>query len=481
LLGAGMKKACLIFTIILFASSLYAQTDTMKYQPVLNKFKMWYNNNQTDSLYSLCSDKIKSQKNLENWKNIISLQIKPVHNSLEYFVFSHSAKGIDFFKGLSSNPNTYIEVGFDQKFILNSIYLKELQKPRMQTPKPPFPYKSEDVEFDNADKSVHFGGTFTYPQKEGSFPTILLITGSGQQDRDETVAAGHKPFAVLADYLTRNGYAVLRLDDRGVGKTTGLTPDITTADFVKDISTGLDYLKTRKETDKNKLGLIGHSEGGGIAMMLAAERKDLDFIILWGAPFASGAVIHAEQNAISLRGSGFKEDAINAFKDLHLAELSMFKKLADSTGLHNNIKMIYEDWKKKQSSDMLKTLMVKNDSVLSQNIFTVYEKFYNGKWFRFFFGHDFNADIAKVKCKVLAVNGDKDTQVDAVSNLALAEETLKKNNNPNYKVVMLKGMNHLLQTAKTGDVSEYDNIAETISPEALKNMLDWLNEQVKNK
>jgi len=225
--------------------------------------------------------------------------------------------------------------------------LKKVDKPserkRPQTPQPPFPYDSYDVEYDNGDRSVHFGATLTVPKpdpniryiKAPEWPVALLITGSGQEDRDETIM-GHKPFAVIADYLSRNGYAVLRVDDRGVGKTTGDVANATSADFAKDVEAGIDFLKTRKDIDKNKIGLIGHSEGGMIAPMVASHRSDIAFIILLAGPGIKIRDLMAEQNAAILRSTNVSEKAVQSF-------IPVFKKVMNlmvlQVGVRKEIKV----------------------------------------------------------------------------------------------------------------------------------------------
>ncbi|HWB23831.1 MAG TPA: alpha/beta fold hydrolase [Chitinophagaceae bacterium] len=343
-----------------------------------------------------------------------------------------------------------------------------------QTPAPPYSYNSDDVEYDNADKSVHFGATFTYPKTGGPFATALLITGSGQQDRDETIF-GHKPFAVLADYLTKKGYAVLRVDDRGIGKTTGTLLGVTSADFAADAEAGLAYLKTRPEVDKNKLGLIGHSEGGAIAPMVAAKHPELDFIVLWAGPIVGGLKTNVEQNAHSLLKAGIDTTAVNAFKDIHTKELQQFGKSADVSTLNKNVKAVYNQWKQQQSSAVLSQLYATDTTIIGKSIYSIYDGLYDLQWMRFFIVHSFADDLAKVHCKVLAINGDKDMQVNAAENLHAADSILRANKNPHYKTVVLKGLNHLLQPAVTGEVSEYGTIQTTIAPEALQTIGDWLD------
>lgn len=349
-----------------------------------------------------------------------------------------------------------------------------------QTPVPPYSYNSDDVEYDNVDKTVHFGATLTYPKGGGSFPTALLITGSGQQDRDETIF-GHKPFAVLADYLTKKGYAVLRIDDRGIGKTTGTLNNVTSADFAADVEAGIAYLKTRPEVDKTKIGLIGHSEGGVIAPIVAARHPELNFIVMWAGPITGGLQTNAEQNAYSLEKAGINAAAVTAFKDLHTRELILFAKAPNVTVLNVEVKKVYDAWKKQQPADVLSPLLATDTTIVQQSIYSIYDGLYNNNWMRFFITHSFAADLAKVHCKVLAINGDMDKQVDAVTNLHTVDSILSHNGNQHYKIVTLKGLNHLLQPAVTGAVEEYATIPATIAPEALQTIGTWLDGNVMGK
>jgi alpha/beta superfamily hydrolase len=180
---------------------------------------------------------------------------------------------------------------------------------RPQEPKPPFPYNEEEVSFANKKDALTLSGTFTFPKEGDLFPTVILISGSGPENRNEEVF-GHKPFLVLADYLTRNGIAVLRFDDRGVGKSSGNFSTATTEDFVTDVLAGVEYLKTRKEVDKDKIGLIGHSEGGLIAPLAAVQSDYIDFIILMAAPGMRGKEILRRQTTLIMRANGYEEEKI---------------------------------------------------------------------------------------------------------------------------------------------------------------------------
>ncbi len=345
---------------------------------------------------------------------------------------------------------------------------------RPQTPRPPFAYDIEEIEYDNADKTVHYGATLTKPRNTKTFPTVIMISGSGSQDRDGTIF-GHKLYAVVADYLTNQGIAVLRVDDRGTGKSTiGNDPSsLTSAVFEKDVETSLDYLLGRTDIDKKSIGLIGHSEGGIIAPMVAARRKEIAFLVLWGAPAVGGAVINTEQNAYQLRKSGIDSQAVNAFRQLHTRELSLFA-TTQKEDLNDAVLRVFNDWKKQQEPKTLAALYATDKAVVGQDVTSLYHSLYDVAWMRFFIAYTPATDLSKVKCPVLAVNGSKDTQVDAGTNLPLIYTTLTAAGNKNVKVLPLPSLNHLLQTANTGDASEYQTIEETISPLALSTLSQWI-------
>jgi len=345
---------------------------------------------------------------------------------------------------------------------------------RPQTPKPPFGYHTEDVEYDNADKSLHYGATFTRPNGSEKYPAVIIITGSGTQDRDGTIF-GHKLYWVLADYLTKNGIAVLRVDDRGAGKSTkGNIEKATSLDFSYDVETSLNYLETRGDVDVKHLGLIGHSEGGIIAPMVATRRNDVSFIVMWGAPETGGAEINTEQNIYSLQKAGLDSLSISSFASLHKKILNLFAGAETQQILDKKIADVFSAWKKDQSPGTLSALGIKDNTLMGQDLFTVYDGLYNMPWMRFFIIYKPGKDLEKVHCPVLAVNGAKDTQVDAKSNLAEIKAILKKNGNKDFETVEIPNVNHLLQTAVTGDVSEYEKTAETMSPTALNIICTWI-------
>lgn len=348
------------------------------------------------------------------------------------------------------------------------------EKLRPQTPKPPYNYDSEDVEYDNADKTVHYGATLTKPRGVKNFPTVIIITGSGAQDRDGTIL-GHKLYWVLADYLTNHGIAVLRVDDRGKGKSTlGNDPkQLTSQVFSTDVETSFNYLLTRNDLDKKKIGLIGHSEGGIIAPMVAARRKDISFVVLWGAASVGGLEINTQQNVYALKRAKIDSAAVEAFAQLHKKILAQFATVSKEE-LDNKVTTIFTEWKANQSKETLTRLYVAESGIVGQEVHKMYHSLYDLNWMRYFISYDPATDLRKLTCPVLAINGMKDTQVDATANLAVIKESLTKAGNKHFEIKALPSLNHLLQTADTGDAGEYEKIDETMAPAAMELIAKWI-------
>ena len=397
---------------------------------------------------------------------------------IELAIIKGSYKGLwdkkDAFTGVYQQGGGHI--GLDMKRINDAEKAVLSMDPvRPQTPKPPFSYFSEAVEYDNTDKSLHYGATFTRPNGDGKYPAVIIISGSGTQDRDGTIF-GHKLYWVLADYLTKNGIAVLRVDDRGAGKST-LGKDITSAtglDFSYDVETSLNYLETRSDVNKKHLGLIGHSEGGMIAPMVAARRKDVNFLVLWGAPAIGGARIQTAQSAAAIWKQGLDSASVNAYISLNQQILGLFASSPTNEVLDKKITPVFDAWKKAQSQKTLDALFGPKTNITAQDAIKTYNGLYDSAWWRFFITYDPATDLRKVKCGVLAINGAKDTQVDAKTNLPLIKEILTENGNKNVEVIELPGLNHLLQTAGTGEVAEYEKISETMSPDAMNIICSWI-------
>jgi hypothetical protein len=354
--------------------------------------------------------------------------------------------------------------------------LDELKRP--QTPLPPFTYKSEDIIYKNEDKSIQYGATITIPNGEGPFPAIIMSTGSGQQNRDEEIF-GHKPFAVIADYLTKKGYIVLRVDDQGIGKTTGNVAFSTTNDFVKDILVGINYLKGRKEVDKSKIGIMGHSEGGLIAPMAAAGNKDINFIVMLAGPGIDNVSLMEEQNAAVLRSYGMKKEYIDAYLPLYSEIAMTIANAKTEKEAFDMISTSVNNWKNKTDPKIVSSTTGITDEASKRKFINEFASLYEAPWWRVFMGLNVQDYLKKLDCKVLALNGEKDIQVVSQSNLAGIRETLSKSRSPKYDVQEMPGLNHLFQKCKTCTAEEYGAIDETFSPDALKVIGDWLDVNVK--
>lgn len=340
---------------------------------------------------------------------------------------------------------------------------------RPQNPVGPFPYKAEDVAYTNQAAGIKLAGTLTIPGGKGPFPAAILITGSGAQDRDEALM-GHKPFAVIADYLTRRGIAVLRVDDRGVGGSTGNTAQSTSADFAGDVLAGVQYLKGRSEIDPGRIGLVGHSEGGLIAPLAAVQSKDVAYIVLLAGPGLRGDEIIRRQSELIIRAAGGTDADVARQMDVlerMLAIARMNDADAAQKALHELAIKLFDEM-----SAAEKQAVGNNVANLEASI-----KATLNPWYRYFINHDPVPTLRKVTCPVLALNGSKDLQVPPKEDLAAIAAALKEGGNRNYTTIELPGLNHLFQHCQTGLPAEYGKIEETFAPEALKIVGDWILER----
>ena len=348
--------------------------------------------------------------------------------------------------------------------LIRSAKVTELKRP--QTPHPPFPYKTEEVEYFNPGSGLKLTGTLTLPKNTEKAPAVILISGSGAQDRDETIFE-HKPFLVIADYLTRNGIAVLRVDDRGVGGSEGNVSEVTSQDFAGDVLAGIDFLKKRNEIDLSKIGLIGHSEGGLIAPIVATKTDDVAFLVLLAGPGIPGEDILYRQNKLMMEAAGMDDAAIEQNRKLQKAIFNIVLTETDSAKRLDRLQRSLTGGMYPMMNDDRKKLIDTRVEAL------------NNPWFRFFLTYDPYPVLTKVNIPVLALNGAKDTQVTADENLAAIEKALTEGGNKNFKTVRIENLNHLFQTAKTGAISEYGEIEETFSPKVLKIIEEWIGEVVK--
>jgi pimeloyl-ACP methyl ester carboxylesterase len=330
-----------------------------------------------------------------------------------------------------------------------------------QTPQPPFPYTAEEVAFENpTERGIHLAGTLTLPQGKGPFPAAIMITGSGQQDRDETLL-GHKPFWVIADYLSRRGIAVLRVDDRGTGKSTGDVVKATSADFATDSNAAFVYLRTRADIRPGAIGFIGHSEGGMIGPIAMATNKDVAFLVMLAGPGTALDQLMVSQRRLIGASVGQGEAEMNKAAPVWAA---LYK--AIGTGATN------EDGIAAARAVLTPEAMTAigvpastNPQLLLAQVAT--------PWFRYFFRYDPALNLRAIKVPVLALNGSLDRQVPASENLPAIRAALK--DNKDATIVEIPGLNHLFQAAKTGAVGEYAEIEETVAPVALDQMASWIN------
>ena len=342
---------------------------------------------------------------------------------------------------------------------------------RPQDPKKPYPFIEEEVSYKNTEDDIVLAGSLTMPKDGGPFPAVILISGSGAQNRDENVFQ-HKPFLVIADHLTRQGIAVLRVDDRGVGGSTGNILETTMEGLVRDVLAGIDFLKHRSEIDFQKIGLIGHSEGGIVAPYVASQNSDIAFIVLMAGTGLTGEeILYLQGEAIS-RAEGESEEDIAKNLEIQKMIFKILKTETDNEIIKSKISKFFWDY--------YENLPEKEKSVYADSEIYSETQLKNilSPWFRYFLTYDPKPALSKVKCPVLVLIGEKDLQVPYKENLAAIGEALKTGGNTDHTLTSLPGLNHLFQTAGTGSVSEYARIPETFSPEALNIISKWILEKI---
>ncbi|MBL8149999.1 MAG: alpha/beta fold hydrolase [Blastocatellia bacterium] len=420
----------------------------------------------TPSVYSGTLDVI--DQNLNDLRiDVLSLQQNNLHFELKGF-------GASFDGFLTEDEQ--IKGEWKQAGRSFPLTFKKLDKPftlnRPQNPQKPYPYKEETVVYENKKAGIKLAGTLTLPDNQGPHPVAIMITGSGPQNRNEELFQ-HKPFLVIADYLTRRGIAVLRYDDRGVGESTGNFPKATTEDFAEDVLAGIDYLKSRKDIDAKQIGLIGHSEGGIVAPMVATRSSDVAFIVLLAGPGMVGRDLLMLQGELITRAEGTKEETVKKLgayqKRIYDLILKETDKAATEKAIREEIKKLLESL----SEDERKVANI-SESTLSMQL-----NMLTSDWFRGLIAYDPSVALKQIKCPVLALNGEKDIQVPAKENLKAIDEALKAGGNKDYKIVTLSGLNHLFQSCETGQIAEYGFIEETFSPKALEEIGNWLDGHVK--
>jgi uncharacterized protein len=431
------------------------QLNIGKEKSIMIVFRLWQEN---DSIKASMDSPDQGIKNIPADSVVIKDNV--VFISIKSFTLS--------FKGSFNEKDTSLFGTFSQGTFNQDMLLKPYKVNRPQEPKKPYPYKETEVTFVNG--GITLAGTITMPEGNGPFTALVLISGSGPQDRNEEIFE-HKPFMVIADYLTRNGYAVLRYDDRGTAKSTGNYKTAGMEDFAGDAFAAYEFLKKYPGVEPLKTGLLGHSEGGMIAPLLASKHPDIAFVIMMAGPGVRGDELLLLQSELVYKSAKIPLSAIKSDQETKKKVFTVIFSEKDTAKLHVKIKKIYSEI---NESDLLQLGINKSqiDLVVKQYISSEMLSIIR---------YDPCPVLKKVKCPVLAMNGDKDQQVPSKQNLKTVQTCLTEGGNNKVTIKELWYLNHLFQSATTGDISEYYEIEETVSPVALEVMSEWLNENFKKK
>ena len=348
---------------------------------------------------------------------------------------------------------------------------KEILK-RPQEPTKPYSYYSEDVTFQNTKANISLSGTLTLPKKNGFFPSVILITGSGPQNRNEELF-GHKPFLVISDYLTKKGIAVLRYDDRGIGESKGDFKTATTADFATDVESAITYLKSRKEINKNKIGLIGHSEGALIASIVASKSKDISFIVLLAGTGIQGDKLLLLQQELISKANGTSEADIKKSNQTNAKLFEMVVQSNNNQKLKTDLTNLINETLKNDTSLEIPNGLTKEEFI-SMQVNQI-----SSPWMQYFLKFNPAISLGKINCPILAVNGEKDLQVPPNENLTAIKNASTIGENKNVTIKKFPNLNHLFQECITGLPNEYTEIEQTFSPIVLAEITKWILNQIK--
>lgn len=460
-----MKKTSLIVAFILWVSAVFAQGIVGDWSGALMvngaKIRIIFHIVKNDDGYKSTMDSPDQHAN--------GLPVGATTFADNKLTIKASQYGINY-TGTYLPDSNKINGSFPQggKIVpLNFTWSKSTIVARPQDPKD-FPYKREEVAFDNPKGGDRLAGTLTMPTDGKASKIVVLITGSGAQNRDEELM-NHRPFLVWSDWLTRHGIAVLRYDDRGTAQSTGNFATATSADFADDAEAAVSYIQSRPDLKNLSIGLMGHSEGGLIAPMVASRNKAVKFIVLLAGPGVPTLQLMVKQAEDQMRLAGMSGEAMKISLDIDT-------KLFDC--VKANPALSTAELKSKLDTITLKTLGSYStaqrggksmDDLMKANITLL------NPWYRYFIAFNPADYLTKVKCPVLALDGTLDMQVNAEANLAGIKTSLEKAGNKNFEVVALPGLNHLFQKATTGAVAEYEQIPETVDPIALENVSVWIN------
>jgi pimeloyl-ACP methyl ester carboxylesterase len=471
-----LKKISFLFLSFILSVTGFSQATVSNWTGILNagvqKIELRLHITQNPDKTVTSTWDVPAQKAM----GISSSKTELVNNQLSIEVKMIGAS----YTGTINAAGTAIEGTWGQSgmnFPLNMEPLKEGQTETIiakpQTPKPPFNYASEDIVYKGVQTQLNYGATLTYPKDNVKHPLVILITGSGKQDRDETIF-DHKPFAVIADYLTKKGFAVLRVDDRGAGKSTGDFSKSTTADFSLDVEEHIHYVKSLAMIDTTKIGLLGHSEGGLIAPMVAARNKSVAFMVLMAGPGIEIAELMAIQNEMVLKSAGISQQAIDAYIPLYKQLMKTIIAMDNKEEAISSSKSIVKTWFDKTDKTFVQsTTNISTEADIDKFATTMAETLLT-PWWKFFAAYNPQPTLQKVKCPVLAMNGSADIQVPAAVSIKGIDSALKKGGNKHFVTKQFEGLNHLFQKCIKCTVPEYGELETTIEGEVLETIGNWL-------
>jgi pimeloyl-ACP methyl ester carboxylesterase len=471
-----MKKFVALFVLVFSSLPFFAQKPIEYWSGMLNaggqkiELRLHLIQNEDNSLTSSWDVPVQKAKGIPSSKttldkNQLAIEIKMIGAS---YMGTLNTAG-DKIEG------TWAQSGMSFPFNLEPFKegRPEATVLKPQTPKPPFSYEVNEFTYEGVNTKLTYGVTMTYPKDQGKHPLIILITGSGKQDRDETIF-DHKPFAVIADYLTKKGFAVMRVDDRGAGKSTGDFNNSTTADFALDVEEHISYAKSLSMVDANKIGLLGHSEGGLIAPMVAARNKAVAFVILMAGPGVPITDLMAMQNEKVLKSVGIVPAAIDAYIPLYKQIMTTVISSSNKQEAINKSTELTKNWFNSTDKSFVKaTTNISTEADINSYATSMAETL-STNWWKYFAAYNPQPAIQKLKCPVLALNGSADIQVPAVENLNAIEALLKKTGNKNFTIHKFEGLNHLFQKCTKCTVAEYGQLENTVEPEVLDIIGNWL-------
>ena len=408
----------------------------------------------------------------QNAKGIPLTSVTNEDNGLQ---FLFDAAGITFngkWNEKQEIEGTFIQNGQNFPLVLTRENNDVTKINRPQEPKEPFPYSSEEVTFENPKAKITLAGTLTLPKVDKPCPVVVLISGSGPQDRNSEIF-NHKPFWVIADHLSRNGIGVLRVDDRGIGKSTGNQNQATSLDFASDVQAAVTFLKTKSGVNHKKIGLIGHSEGALIAPIVASKDPSIAYIVLMAGPGVPCDELLLEQAYLIGKSEGLNETDLEKAKKVNQKIYNSVKSEKSTEEVKLEIeKLLEQNLSDNPEANYLSETQKKQ--MISQQ-----KEQITSPWFRYFMKFNPDEFLSKIKCPVLILNGDKDLQVPAKMNTQGIQNSLAKAGNKKATTIVYPNKNHLFQECTTGSVNEYRTIEQTISPQVLTDITTWIEKQTK--